>query len=63
MKIGIGRDCLIRRAIIDRGARVGDGCRLVNEAGVEDADGDGYCIRGGIVVIRAEAVIQPGTVI
>ena len=60
---GIGHDCTIRRAIIDSGARIGDGARLVNEAGVAEADGAGYCIRGGIVVVSAQATIQPGTVI
>ncbi len=60
---GIGHDCTIRRAIIDSGARIGDGARLVNEAGVDEADGDGYCIRGGIVVVPAQATIRPGTVI
>ena len=61
--IGIGRGCTIRRAIIDRGARVGDGVRLVNEKGIEDRDGYGYAIRGGIIVISADAVVVPGTVI
>jgi len=60
---GIGRDCRIRRAIIDRGARIGDGTRLLNEAGVEEADGENYCIRGGIIVVPSKAVIAPGTVI
>ncbi len=60
---GIGHDCVIRRAIIDSGARIGDGVRLVNEGGVEEADGDNYCIRGGIIVIPAHATVRPGTVI
>lgn len=63
VKIGIGRDCTIRRAIIDTGARVGDGCQLVNSAGLEEADADAYCIRGGIIVVKAMATIPPGTVI
>lgn len=61
--IGIGRDCSIRRAIIDTGARIGDGCRLLNEAGHEDYDGDGYCIRGGIIVVPRDSIVPPGTVI
>ncbi len=60
---GIGHDCVIRRAIVDSGARIGDGARLVNEAGVEEADGDGFCIRGGIIVVPRDAVVPPGTVI
>ena len=60
---GIGHDCTIRRAIIDSGARIGDGAKLINEAGVAEADGDGFCIRGGIIVVPAQATILPGTVI
>lgn len=60
---GIGHDCHIRRAIIDRGARIGDGARLLNEADVQEADGEGYFIRGGIIVVPSEATVAPGTVI
>lgn len=61
--IGIGRDCHIRRAIIDRGACIGDGSRLLNEAGTEHADGEHHAIRGGIIVIPSHATIAPGTVL
>ncbi|MEM7585089.1 MAG: glucose-1-phosphate adenylyltransferase [Acidobacteriota bacterium] len=60
---GIGHDCVIKNAIVDSGARIGDGTRLVNEAGVQEADGEGFCIRGGIIVVPAHATLQPGTVI
>lgn len=61
--IGIGRDCHVRRAIIDRGARLGDGCKLLNERGVENADGDFYHIRGGVIVVPSRAVVPPGAVV
>jgi len=61
--LGVGRHCVIRRAIVDLNSRIGDGCRLVNEAGVEEADGDGYCIRDGIVVVLRGAEIPAGTVV
>jgi len=60
---GVGRDCHVRNAIVDMDARIGDGCRLVNERGVESADGDGWCIRDGIVVVYRGAEIAPGTVV
>jgi glucose-1-phosphate adenylyltransferase len=61
--LGIGRDVVLNRTIIDKNARIGDGSRLVNERNVDHADGDGWCIRGGIVVVPKGGVIPPGTVV
>jgi glucose-1-phosphate adenylyltransferase len=61
--LGIGRDVVLERTIVDKNARIGDGARLVNERGVEDADGPGYYIRGRIIVVPKGAVIPPGTVV
>ena len=33
-RLGIGRDVVLDRVIVDKNARIGDGARLVNEAGV-----------------------------
>jgi glucose-1-phosphate adenylyltransferase len=60
-RIGIGRDVVLERVIVDKNARIGDGARLVNEAGVERADGDGYCIRDGVIIVPKDGVIKPGT--
>ncbi|HKH44944.1 MAG TPA: glucose-1-phosphate adenylyltransferase [Thermoanaerobaculia bacterium] len=60
---GVGHDCHIRNAIIDFNARIGDGCRLVNADGVQDADDENWTIRDGIIVVPKNAVIPPGTVI
>ncbi len=62
-RLGIGRDVVVDRAIIDKNARIGDGCRLVNQAGVQEADGDGWHIRSGIIVVPKRAVVRPGTVV
>ena len=61
--LGIGRDVVLTRTIIDKNARIGDGVRLVNERNVEHADGNGWYIRGGIVVVPKGGVIPAGTVI
>ncbi|MEZ5333370.1 MAG: glucose-1-phosphate adenylyltransferase [Thermoanaerobaculia bacterium] len=61
--IGVGRDCLIRNAILDLDVRIGDGARLLNEAGIEEAEEATYSIRGGVIVIPRGASIPPGTVI
>jgi glucose-1-phosphate adenylyltransferase len=58
--LGIGRDVVLDRVIIDKNASVGDGARLVNEAGVQHADGDGYYIRGGIVIVPKNGCIPEG---
>lgn len=60
---GVGHDCHIRNAIIDFNARIGDGCRLLNADGVQDADNENWTIRDGIIVVPKNAVIPPGTVI
>jgi glucose-1-phosphate adenylyltransferase len=62
-RLGIGRDVTIDRAIIDKNARIGDGCRLVNERGVPEADGDGWHIRSGIIVVPKNGVVKAGTVV
>jgi glucose-1-phosphate adenylyltransferase len=61
--LGIGEDAVIERAIVDKNARVGRGVRLVNEAGVKEADGDGYYVRDGIVIIPKGGVVPDGAVI
>jgi glucose-1-phosphate adenylyltransferase len=62
-RLGIGKDVVLDRVIIDKNARIGDGARLVNEQNVQHADGDGYYIRSGIIVVAKGGVIRPGTVV
>jgi glucose-1-phosphate adenylyltransferase len=62
-RLGIGCDVVLDRTIVDKNARIGDGARLVNERNVEHADGNGWYIRGGIVVVPKGGVIPPGTVV
>jgi len=60
-RLGIGRDVVLDRVIVDKNARIGDGVRLTNEAGVQDMDGEGYYIRNGIIVVPKDGVIPAGT--
>ena len=62
-KVGIGNKCEIRRAIIDKNARIGHNCRIINERNVKEEKGSNYMIRDGIVIIPKEALIYDGTVI
>jgi glucose-1-phosphate adenylyltransferase len=58
--LGIGRETVLDRVIVDKNARIGDGVRLVNAAGVDHADGQGYYIRNGIVIVPKGAQIPSG---
>jgi glucose-1-phosphate adenylyltransferase len=62
-RLGIGHDAVLDRVIVDKNARIGDGVRLVNADGVTEADGEGYCIRDGIIVVPKGAVVPPGTIV
>ena len=62
-RLGVGKNCHIRKAIIDKNVRIGDEVKILNENNVEHADGPNYYIREGIVVIPKNAVVEPGTVI
>ena len=61
--LGIGRNCVIQRAIIDKNARIGDEVVIRNKQGAEDWEGDNYWIRDGITIVPRGAVIPSGTVI
>jgi len=58
--IGIGRNCVIDRAIIDKNARIADGVVITPEGKPADLDAGNYFIRDGIVVVPKNAVIPPG---
>lgn len=61
--LGVGRNCQIERAIVDKGARIGDGVKIVNRDRMTEYNGPHYSIRDGIVVIPKNAVIPSGAVI
>ncbi len=55
----------VRKCIIDKNARIGSNVRIVNEAGVVEAnrEEDGFVIKDGIVVVIKDTIIPDGTVI
>jgi glucose-1-phosphate adenylyltransferase len=61
--VGVGDGSVIERAILDKDCRIGRDVRVVNRAGVPEADGENYAIRDGVVVIPKGAVLPDGTVI
>src|SRR5712692_5347288 len=50
-RLGIGQEVVLDGVIVDKNARIGDGCRLVNAGGVEHADGNGYYIRNRVIIV------------
>lgn len=63
--IGIGKDCHVKRAIIDKNARIGANVKIINKDNVQEAarETDGYFIKSGIVTVIKDASIPSGTVI
>ncbi|CAL5406135.1 unnamed protein product [Camellia sinensis] len=63
--IGIGKNSHIKRAIIDKNARIGDNVKIINTDNVQEAarETDGYFIKSAIVTVIKDALIPSGTVI
>ena len=62
-QLGIGADVVLDRVIVDKNARIGEGARLINDKGLDNADGDGYYIRNGLIVVPKDGTIRPGMVV
>jgi glucose-1-phosphate adenylyltransferase len=62
--IGIGKHCRIRHAIIDKNARIGEGCVLSPEGKPDGIYFEGaVIIRDGVLVVAKGATLRPGTVL
>lgn len=61
--LGIGRNTVIRKAIIDKNVRIGRDVKLINQAGIEnmDAEDGSYFIRDGIIIVPKNGMIKDGT--
>ena len=58
--IGVGRNCRITRAIIDKNARIGDGVSLSPEGKPDGDYAHGIVIRDGILCVTKSAAIPSG---
>ncbi|MFO0863337.1 MAG: glucose-1-phosphate adenylyltransferase [Gemmataceae bacterium] len=59
--LGVGDNSVIENAILDKDCQIGRNVRIVNKAGVKNAEGPNYVIRDGIIVIPKGAVVPDGT--
>jgi glucose-1-phosphate adenylyltransferase len=61
--IGVGRDCEIHNVILDKNARIGDGVKLINAAGIQNRECGDVCIVDGIIVVPKDSAVPSGTII
>lgn len=61
--LGIGKDCLLHRCIIDKNVKIGNNVRIVGDNSLEDSESDTFAIRQGIVIIKKGAYVPDNTVI
>ena len=59
--LGIGEDCFIKNAIIDKNATISDRCELIGDPSLEDFETESYCIREGIIIVKQGALLKAGT--
>ncbi len=59
--LGVGKECYIRNAIIDKNARIGDGAYITPDGKKDETVTELYSVRDGIIVIPKNTVIPAGT--
>lgn len=62
-RVGLGANCRIENAIIDKNARIGNNVTISPAGKPENVDHELYFIRDGIVIIPKNGIIPHGTVI
>ncbi|KAA3609758.1 MAG: glucose-1-phosphate adenylyltransferase [Calditrichaeota bacterium] len=61
--MGIGKNCVIRNAIIDMNCSIGDNVHIINKDGRVEAEESFYRIRDGIVIIPKGTIVPDNTII
>ena len=61
IRVGIGDNTFIDKAIVDKNARIGRNVIIRNAKRVKNLDGPNYFIRDGIIIIPKNAVVKDGT--
>ncbi|MCG8570595.1 MAG: glucose-1-phosphate adenylyltransferase [Spirochaetes bacterium] len=63
INIGIGENTVVKNAIIDKDARIGKNCKIINQNNLENHDSINYYIRDKVIIIPKYAVLPDNTVI
>lgn len=61
-KIGIGKNCHISNAIIDKNARIGDNVRLSPKDKPEHCENGDIMVRDGVLIVSKDAIVPQDTV-
>lgn len=59
--LGIGKNCYIESAILDKNVQIGDGVVIRAFPRDKDIDHELYYVRDGVVVIAKDTMVPPGT--
>jgi glucose-1-phosphate adenylyltransferase len=59
--LGVGANCVIERAILDKNVRIGKGTVIRAKPDAPNTENDLYCVRDGVTIIPKGTVIPPGT--
>ncbi len=62
-KVGIGDDCYIKNAIVDKNCRIGNDVKINGGAHLPDSDHALYTVKDGIVVVKKGSILPDGFVI
>lgn len=61
--IGIGDNCSITNAILDKNCRIGNNVQITGGLHLPDGDYEFYAVKDGIIVIKKGATVPSGTII
>ena len=61
VNMGIGKNCFIENAILDKDVRISDDVQIIGDDSLEDMETPEYIIKDGIIVVRKGATIPKGT--
>lgn len=58
--VGIGVNCTIKNAIVDKNVRIGNNVRIIGGEHLPNSDHSLYTVKDGIIVVKKGAVLQDG---